>query len=47
MPSFNFFSENFQDFCRNNNLTEREGLQVVLNRINELSKIKEKLEEVK
>lgn len=32
-----FSSDNFKDFCKDNNLTESEGFQIVIDRIKELS----------
>jgi len=37
-----FSSDNFKDFCKDNNLTESEGFQIVIDRINELSKLEGK-----
>jgi len=37
-PNYNFSSDDFQTFCKNNVLTEKEGFEIVLNKINEFSK---------
>jgi hypothetical protein len=36
-PNYNFSSDDFKEFCKDNNLTETEGFEVVLNKINEFS----------
>ena len=37
MSSLDFSYDNFYDFCKANNLSKKEGFEIVLNRIKELS----------
>ena len=38
MPPYNFSSDSFQDFCKINDLTDKQGFEIILNRITELNK---------
>jgi hypothetical protein len=37
-PNYNFSSNDFKEFCKDNNLTAKEGFDIVLNKINDFSK---------
>ena len=41
MPSYNFSSDTFQGFCKDNSLSVDEAIKIVFNRITELNKLAE------